>query len=74
MTGLPQAQMKGQERSVVTLLFCRGIENLTRSLMRGDPFSEDALNDMLQIQRRLAAFSGALDARRKAMKEAKDDK
>lgn len=44
-------------------MVCGGVERLTSALRRGDPFSEKALNDMLALQRRLSAFSDALDAR-----------
>lgn len=63
MAGLPRDKDTTRPQDAFTLIVVGGIERLTTSLRRGDPFSEKALHDMLALQRRLAAFSDALDAR-----------
>jgi hypothetical protein len=42
------------------------MERLTRSLMEGDEFDEEALNDMRSLAMRATAFVNALDARKRA--------
>lgn len=39
------------------------VEQLTTALMRGDPFSEQALREMEHLRNRLAAFDSALQTR-----------
>jgi hypothetical protein len=63
MGGLPRDKDTTRPQDAFSLILVAGIERLTTSLRRGDPFSEKALHDMLALQRRLAAFSDALDAR-----------
>ena len=52
-------------RDAYAILVLGGIEGLPRSLMRGDAFSDKALQDMLALSRRLDAFNNALMARLK---------
>lgn len=63
MSGLPRSQDTTRPHDAWGLFVLGGVEKMTMALRRGDPFSERALNDMQQLQRRLAAFSDALDAR-----------
>jgi hypothetical protein len=63
MTGLPREKDVTRPQDAWTLLVCGGVEKLTYALQRGDPFSDRAVSDMLALQRRLGAFSNALDAR-----------
>jgi hypothetical protein len=63
MSGLPRAKDETRPRDAWLLLVCGGVERLTESLRRGDPFSEKALSDMTALDRRLGAFSAALAAR-----------
>jgi len=63
MTGLPRAKDETRAQDAFGLMVLGGIERLTFSLRRGDPFSEKALNDMMALDRRLGAFSDALAAR-----------
>lgn len=63
MTGLPRAKDETRPQDAFSLMILFGIERMTTSLRRGDPFSEKALNDMLALDRRLSAFSQALHDR-----------
>jgi hypothetical protein len=63
MTGLPRAKDETRPQDAFAVMVLGGIESLTHKLRRGDPFSERGLNDMILLQRRLRAFSDALDAR-----------
>lgn len=63
MSGLPRSKDETRPQDAFTIIVLGGIETLTHRLRRGDPFSEKALNDMLALQRRLDAFSAALDSR-----------
>jgi hypothetical protein len=63
MPGLPRAKDETRPREAFAMLVLSPVEHLTTALRRGDAFSEQALADMMALQRRLAAFSDALDAR-----------
>ena len=63
MSGLPRMKDTTRPQDAFALVLIGGVERLTTALRRGDPFSEKALQDMLQLQRRLSAFSDALDDR-----------
>lgn len=63
MTGLPRAKDETRPQDAFAVMVLGGIERLTFSLRRGEPFSEKALQDMLALDRRLGAFSDALHAR-----------
>lgn len=63
MTGLPRAKDETRPQDAFSVVMLGGIERLTTSLRRGDPFSEKALQDMLALDRRLSAFSTALHSR-----------
>ena len=63
--GLPRMKDNSRPQDAWTLLVCGGIERLTQSLLRGDAFSERALQDMLKMDRRLNAFHNALNDRLK---------
>lgn len=63
MSGLPRAKDVTRAHDAFTLVLIGGVERMTTALRRGDPFSEKGLQEMLQLQRRLGAFSDALDAR-----------
>ena len=63
MTGLPREKDSTRPQDAFSLMVLGGVERLTHSLRRGDPFSEKALHDMLSLDRRLSAFSDALHAR-----------
>lgn len=63
VTGLPRAKDETRPQDAFDLMVLGGIERLTTSLRRGDAFSEKALNEMLALDRRLAAFSAALHNR-----------
>ena len=63
MSGLPRAKDETRPQDAFAVMVIGGVERLTYALRRGDPFSERALNDLLALQRRLQAFSDALDAR-----------
>ena len=63
MTGLPRTKDTSRPQDAWALFVCGGVERLTTALRRGDPFSERALQDMLQLDRRLDAFHTALHDR-----------
>lgn len=63
MSGLPRAKDETRPQDAFAIMVLGGIERLTTSLRRGDPFSEKALNEMLALDRRLSAFSQALHDR-----------
>lgn len=63
MAGLPRAKDETRPQDAFAVMILGGIETLTHRLRRGDPFSEKALQDMLQLDRRLNAFSDALHSR-----------
>lgn len=63
MAGLPRTIDKTPPRDAFAVLVLGGVEGLTRSLMRGDPYTDRGLQDMLKLRRRLDAFGKALDAR-----------
>ena len=64
MPGLPKAPSQTPPRDAFAVMVLGGVENLTHALRRGDAFSERALRDMEKLQRRLEAFSAALNARK----------
>ena len=63
MKGLPRAQDTSRPRDLMQVVLFSGIERLTESLRRGDPYDERSLVEMQQLQRRLEKFSEALNAR-----------
>lgn len=63
MTGLPRAKDVTRPQSVFSVVLIQGIERLTTSLRRGDPFCGDSLNDMIVLRNRLDAFRLALEER-----------
>jgi hypothetical protein len=63
MTGLRRAKDETRPQDAFALVVLGGVERMTSALRRGDPFSEKALSDMLALERRLTAFSAALQAR-----------
>lgn len=63
MPGLPRTNDQTRPGDAWAIMVVGGVERLTYSLRKGEPFSDRALNDMLQLQRRLQAFSDALDMR-----------
>ena len=63
MAGLPRATDNTRPRDAWAIMVCGGVERMTESLRRGDPFSEKSLEDMRRLQARLQAFSDALDSR-----------
>lgn len=63
MKGLARAKDQTRPQDAFALMVLGGVERLTGALRRGEPFSERALNDMLALDRRLAAFSEALKSR-----------
>lgn len=63
MSGLPRMKDATRPQDAFSVMVLGGVESLTHCLRRGDPFSEKALQDMMALQRRLGAFSDALDAR-----------
>lgn len=63
MSGLPRAKDATRPQEAWNVFVLGGVEKLTHSLRRGDPYSERALQDMIALQNRLSAFSDALDAR-----------
>lgn len=63
MTGLPKAPSTLRRRLVWETMIIGGVERLTDNLRRGDEFSDADLTDMQSLQRRLSAFSDALNAR-----------
>lgn len=67
MQGLPRSKTTLPPRDAWAVLVLGGVENLTHALRRGDAFSERALQDMEALQRRLQAFSDALDARKEVI-------
>lgn len=60
MPGLPRGADVTRPKNAFALVVLEPLERLTTSLRRGDPFSEEALQDMLAMQRRLDGFSAAL--------------
>lgn len=63
MNGLPRIADSTRPREAFTLLVLEPVERMTTALRRGDPFSQQALMDMLALQHRLTAFADALNAR-----------
>jgi hypothetical protein len=63
MAALPRANDQTRPRTVFAIFVLEGIERMTTALRRGDPFSAEAVGDMVALHRRFAAFSDALDAR-----------
>lgn len=63
MAGLPRGTDSTRPRSAFSVVMLDGFERLTTALRRGDPFSEDGLQDMLLLRSRTEAFAAALDAR-----------
>ena len=63
MSGLHRAKDETRQQDAFSLLVCGGVERLTYALQRGDAFTDRALRDMQDLQRRLSAFSDALDRR-----------
>lgn len=70
MHGLPKAPDTDRPREAWDVVVLWGIERLTHSLRRGDSYSMRGLHDMQALQRRLQAFSDALDMRLKMAREA----
>ena len=73
MTGLPRVPRLSRPRSPWAIFVLGGMERLTRSLMEGDEFDEEALNDMHSLAMRASAFVSALDARKRAAGVALED-
>lgn len=73
MSGLPRAKDTTRQKDAFTLLILDGVERMTTSLRRGDPFSAKGLDEMQALQRRLKAFSDALEARVSALEKVIDD-
>ena len=69
MAGLARTKDTTSTGDAWTLFVLGVIERVTYSLRRGDAFSEKAVNDMLKLQRRLSAFSDALDGRMPVVEE-----
>jgi hypothetical protein len=65
-TGIPRGKDTTRPRTAFAIVMLEGFERLTSALRRGDPFSEDALTDMLALRRRYDAFSETLEARLQA--------
>jgi hypothetical protein len=63
MTALPRANDQTRPRTVFGIFVIEGIERMTMGLRRGDPFSAEAVDDMVTLRRRYAGFCEALDAR-----------
>ena len=63
MSGLPREKDTTRPQDAFSLVLLGGVERMTMSLRRGEPFTEKALNDMLALDRRLSAFSQALHDR-----------
>ena len=63
MSGLPRAKDNTRPRDVFKVMILGGVEKLTESLRRGDPYDHQSLVEMQHLQQRLEAFSDALDAR-----------
>ena len=61
--GLPRVADASRPHDAFALVVLGGVEKMTWALQRGEPFSAKALADMQALQRRLGAFSRALDAR-----------
>jgi len=66
MTGLRAIQTTTRRRPIWDAMVLGGVERLTRQLMEGVEFSEEDLEDMQALRRRLQAFDRALTAREKA--------
>ncbi len=65
VTGLPRVPRLSRPRSPWAIFVLGGMERLTRSLMEGDEFDEEALNDMHSLAMRASAFMNALEARKR---------
>ncbi len=63
MTGLPRIADRSRPRDVWAVMVLGGVERLTESLRRGDPYDEQSLADMRALRMRLTAFEAALTAR-----------
>lgn len=63
MPGLTRQPDKTRPRDTFQMLVLGPVEQLTTALMRGDPFSEQALREMEHLRNRLAAFDSALQTR-----------
>lgn len=61
--GLSRVQDNSPPKTVFNLMICYGMENMTKALMRGDPFTAHALQEMETLRARFRAFSNALDNR-----------
>jgi hypothetical protein len=61
--GFPRGPDQTCGRTAFGIILIEGVERMTTALRRGDPFSADALGDMLALRARLRAFSDALEAR-----------
>jgi hypothetical protein len=64
--GLPKAETTVRPKSAFHAVMIGGVENLTRSLRRGDAFDDRSLADMTDLRQRLRAFESALDMRLRA--------
>lgn len=69
MTGLPRGKDTTRPQDAWMVMVCGGIEKLTHSLRRGDPFSAKALEDMQAMDRRLNAFRDALASRMEVIEQ-----
>jgi len=69
MTGLPKVKDETRQQDAWRLFVLGGVEKMTYSLRKGDAFTERAVNDMMALQRRLQAFSDALDGRMSVVEE-----
>lgn len=63
MKGLPRVEDTTPPNDAWDVFVCGGIEKLTYALRRGKSFTPKSVQDMQKLQRRLNAFSDALDAR-----------
>jgi len=63
MNGLPKSKDTTRPKDAFYLVMVLGVERMTQALMKGDAVSPSGLQDMQALERRLGAFSRALNAR-----------
>ena len=73
MSGLRRIDDDTRPREAWAIVVLESIERLTTSLRRGHPFSTQAVRDMQALQRRLQAFSEALDYRLETERERENE-